>query len=679
MGSKEKEIVRRLMIKHVRSRVQQNEIAANFVHDVRLRMLTWPRGAKQAAMLAADTASYAIAAVLSLWVLSDPVLPDFSTAVIVIIAVVVALPVHYALGLYASIVRYMGIALLAIGLRATLAVSIIVVATCFGLGLIQAPLRVGVVFWAFSLILVVGGRMSARMFLNRRNRNREPVVIYGAGAGGAQLTEALFSGDDYLPVALVDEKSALHGTRIQGLKVYPAADMEDILAKTGATGLLLAIPSASRRRRRQVLQRLSEFPVHVQTMPEIKDIVTGRARVDEVREVDVDDLLGRDPVPPMQELLEESLAGKNVMITGAGGSIGSELCRQILKLQPKRLICFEISEPALYEIDRELRKISSERGISCEIISLLGNVLDQDRLKDVLQAFSVQTVYHAAAYKHVPIVEQNIIQGVLNNVYGTLSAATAAAEANVEMFVLISTDKAVNPTSVMGATKRLAELVLQAFNTMSSPTKFCMVRFGNVLESSGSVVPLFREQIRNGGPVTVTHRDIIRYFMTIPEASQLVIQAGSMAQGGDVFVLDMGKPVRIEDLAHRMINLMGLTVRSEDSPDGDIEIEYIGLRPAEKLYEELLIGTNVSGTEHPRIMRANEEFLPNDVLEPVLAELRAASDRLDYGATREILNQTVREYSPNTNIDDLVWAQKTAIGSTDATHTVVDFPTRESQ
>ncbi|MCP4301345.1 MAG: polysaccharide biosynthesis protein [Gammaproteobacteria bacterium] len=520
--------------------------------------------------------------------------------------------------------------------------------------------------------------MAARMFLNRRNRNREPVVIYGAGAGGAQLTEALFIGDDYLPVALVDEKSALHGTRIQGLKVYPSADLENIVARTGATGILLAIPSASRRRRRQVLQRLSEFPVHVQTMPEIKDIVTGRARIDEVREVDVDDLLGRDPVPPLQELLDESLAGKNVMITGAGGSIGAELGRQILKLRPERLICFEMSEPALYQIDRELRKISSERKIDCEIIPLLGNVLDQDRLTEALRIFSVQTVYHAAAYKHVPIVEQNIIQGVLNNVYGTLSAATAAADAKVETFVLVSTDKAVNPTSVMGATKRLAELVLQAFDTMQTDTKFCMVRFGNVLESSGSVVPLFREQIRNGGPVTVTHRDIIRYFMTIPEASQLVIQAGSMANGGDVFVLDMGKPVRIEDLAHRMINLMGLTVRDEDSPDGDIEIEYIGLRPAEKLYEELLIGTNVSGTEHPRIMRANEDFLSNDVLEPILEELRAASNRLDYDATRDILDKTVREYVPNGNIDDLVWAQKTGTASSDTTHTVVDFPSRDS-
>ena len=572
----------------------------------------------------------------------------------------------------------MGIALLAIGLRATLVVSTIVVAACYSLSVIQAPVRVGVIFWAFSLLLVVGGRMAARMFLNRRNRNREPVVIYGAGAGGAQLTEALFSGDDFLPVALVDEKSALHGTRIQGLKVYPAADLENIVAKTGAKGILLAIPSASRRRRRQVLQRLSEFPVHVQTMPEMRNIVTGQARVDEVQEVNVEDLLGRDPVPPMQELLEASLAGKNVMITGAGGSIGSELCRQILKLCPRRLVCFEMSEPALYDIDRELRQMLKEMECDCEIVSLLGTVLDQNRLKEVFEAFSVQTVYHAAAYKHVPIVEQNIFQGVLNNVFGTLSAATAAAEANVGTFVLISTDKAVNPTSVMGATKRLAELILQAFDTMPSETQFCMVRFGNVLESSGSVVPLFRSQIRSGGPVTVTHRDIIRYFMTIPEAAQLVIQAGTMANGGDVFVLDMGEAVRIEDLAHRMINLMGLTVRDKDSPDGDIEIEYIGLRPAEKLYEELLIGTNVSGTDHPRIMRAREDFLPIDVLDPVLEQLRTASDRLDYNAAREILRETVKEYVPNGTIDDLIWAQKTGTAANTSTPTVVDFPKRDS-
>jgi FlaA1/EpsC-like NDP-sugar epimerase len=662
----------------MRHRVRKKDIAINFVHLIRLRLLSWPRGAKQAAMVAADALSYSAAVVMSLWLLSAST-PSISSALtILLLAVTVALPVHFFFGLYASIVRYMGVALLAIGLKATFIVSLIVSALAAGLNIITAPVRVGIIFWAFALILVVGGRITARMFLNRRNRNRERVVIFGAGAGGAQLIEALFSGDDYLPVALVDEKSALHGTRIQGLKVYPSADLETIVAKTGATGILLAIPSASRRRRRQVLQRLSEFPVHVQTMPEIRDIVTGKARVDEVREVNVEDLLGRDPVPPMQDLLEKSLAGKNVMITGAGGSIGSELCRQILKLRPKRLVCLDMSEPALYSIERELGRALTERGIDCEIIALLGTVLDEERLKEAFQAFSIQIVYHAAAYKHVPIVEQNVFQGVRNNVFGTLAAANAAVAAKVDTFVLISTDKAVNPTSVMGATKRLSELILQARNTMPTDTKFCMVRFGNVLESSGSVVPLFREQIHNGGPVTVTHPDIIRYFMTIPEASQLVIQAGAMAKGGDVFVLDMGKPVRIEDLAHRMINLMGLTVRDENSPEGDIEIKYIGLRPAEKLYEELLIGSNVSGTDHPRIMRAAEDFLSNRDLDPLLNELHAAADRLDYDATRDILNHTVKEYSPSADVDDLVWARKVGLAKKSNTQTVVEFPSRDT-
>jgi len=640
--------------------------------------LRWPRRAKQAAMIAADAICYSVAAVMSLWLLSESVGDSSVILLMVAVSVAVALPIHHVFGLYASVVRYMGTALLVIGLKATLVVATIVTVVSYVFQLCESPARAGVVFWSFSLILVVGVRVTARMFLIRSNRYRERVVIFGAGSGGAQLTEALFNGDDYLPVALVDDKSSLHGTRIQGLKVFAAAELETIVSKTGATGVLLAIPSASRRRRRQVLQQLSEFPVHVQTMPEIKDLVTGRAQVDEIRDVNVEDLLGRDPVPPIQELLEGSLSGKNVMVTGAGGSIGSELCRQILKLRPKRLICFEMSEPALYAIDRELRQIAAEKDIDCEVVALLGNVLDQTRMKDALQAFSVHTIYHAAAYKHVPIVEQNIFQGVLNNIYGTLSAATAAAEVKVETFVLISTDKAVNPTSVMGATKRLAELVLQALNTLPNDTKYCMVRFGNVLESSGSVVPLFREQIRNGGPVTVTHRDIIRYFMTIPEAAQLVIQASSMATGGDVFVLDMGKPVRIEDLANRMINLMGLSVRNEDNRDGDIEVQFIGLRPAEKLFEELLIGSNVSGTNHPRIMRASEDFLPNHVLEPMLDELRAASNRLDYDVTREILSQAVQEYSPNTDIDDLICAQKAGMTAAAKSHTVVDIRSRES-
>jgi len=646
----------------------------NFLQSIRLRLLTWPRSAKQAVLVAADVLSYSVAATVSLWILSDSFLQLSGIFSIVALSVAVAIPVHYFFGLYASVVRFMGIGLLAIGLRASLLVSTIVAATCFGLGLTEMPGRLGIVLWAFSLILVVGGRSAARLFLSRHNRHREPVIIYGAGQGGAQLAEALFGGDDYLPVALIDGKSSLHGTRIRGLKVYPAVELEEIVAKTGATGVLLAIPSASRHRRSQVLQQLSKIPVHVQTMPEIKDIVSGKARVDDISDVNVEDLLGRDSVPPNTELLGESITGKSVMVTGAGGSIGSELCRQILSLKPKRLVCFELSEAALYSIDKELRKIIKRLQLDCEVVALLGSAHHEKRVREALEVFKVRTVYHAAAYKHVPIVEQNLFEGLHNNVFGTLHTARAAAAAGVETFVLISTDKAVNPTNVMGATKRCAELVLQAFDRKSMPMRCCMVRFGNVLESSGSVVPLFREQIRAGGPVTVTHRDIFRYFMTIPEAAQLVIQAASMAKGGDVFVLDMGEPVRISDLAHRMISLMGLSVRDEANPDGDIEIQYVGLRPAEKLYEELLIGSNVQGTEHPRIMRADEDALEPGVLSEMLDGLIVASEQLDYETARDILMRVVKEYVPSNGIDDLVWRRKSGTDARAADRTVVDFP-----
>ena len=550
-------------------------------------------------MIVADVLSYVASAVVSFWIVYGTT--EFSAPVLAIAtaAVLVAIPVHWAFGLYASIVRYMGLTLIAVGLRSTFVVTATVMSIGAFAGIMSAPIRVGIVFWAFSLILVVGGRLAARMFLSRRNINREAVIIYGAGRGGAQLVSTLIGGDDYLPVAMVDDKVELQGKRIHGLRVYSPEQLEELVTEKGASGVLLAMPSASRRRRRQVLQRLSEFPVHVQTMPEIRDIVSGKARVDDIKDVDVQDLLGRDQVPPNPKLMDACIKGKVVMVTGAGGSIGSELCYQILKLSPTRLVLFELSETALYTVERKARKVAEKKGIDCEIVALLGSVHHEHRVREVMNVFDVKTVYHAAAYKHVPIVEHNVFEGIHNNVLGTLYAARAAIDTGVESFVLISTDKAVNPTNVMGATKRFAELILQAFNTQSLSTKFSMVRFGNVLESSGSVVPLFKEQIKNGGPVTVTHRDIIRYFMTIPEAAQLVIQAGSMATGGDVFVLDMGKPVKILDLAHRMINLMGMTVRDAEHPDGDIEIEFVGLRPAEKLFEELLIGSNVSGTGHP--------------------------------------------------------------------------------
>ena len=625
-------------------------------------------------MIAADIFAYAVSAVGSFWIVYGTTQLTSPVITIAIAAVVVGIPVHWAIGLYASIVRYMGLTLIAVGLRCTFVVTAIVMTIGAFVGIMTAPIRVGVVFWAFSLILVVGGRLAARMFLSRRNVNREGVIVYGAGRGGAQLVSSLIGGDDYLPVAMVDDNVALHGKRIHGLKVYSPDRLEELVTKEGAAGVLLAIPSASRRRRRQVLQRLSEFPVHVQTMPEIRDIVSGKARVDDIRDVDVEDLLGRNPVPPNPKLMDACIKGKVVMVTGAGGSIGSELCYQILKLAPSRLVLFELSETALYTVERNIRRIAQKEDIDCDIIALLGSVHHEHRIREVIKTFDVQTIYHAAAYKHVPIVEHNVFEGIHNNVFGTLYTARAAIDAGAESFVLISTDKAVNPTNVMGATKRFAELLLQALNAQSEATKFSMVRFGNVLESSGSVVPLFKEQINHGGPVTVTHRDIIRYFMTIPEAAQLVIQAGSMAKGGDVFVLDMGKPVKILDLAHRMINLMGMTVRDAEHPDGDIEIEFVGLRPAEKLFEELLIGSNVSGTGHPRIMRADEDCLTMEVLSELLDQLIQASQDLDYEKARKILLTVVKEYDPQNGIDDLLWQRKTASGEAARVDRIIDFP-----
>ena len=627
--------------------------------------------------MTADIVGYIGAVLTAFWLVGGEPMSSVQILILSLAVVAVAIPVASVFGTYKSIVRFMGADLYISGLKSTLVVAVSMALFERLVGFTASPLRFGIVFAALALIYIVGGRIAARVFLNRRNANRESVIIYGAGEGGARLVSALFGGDDYLPVALIDDKSSLHGTRINGLEVYSPKRLEELIETTGATGVLLAVPSASRHRRRQILERLANHAVHVRTIPEVKDLISGKARVEDVSEVDVKDLLGRDPVPPIEKLLLGSIAGKNVMVTGAGGSIGAELCRQILELKPKRLLCFEISESALYTIDRELKQLLAAKDIDCELVALLGSVHHEARVREALEVFEIDTVYHAAAYKHVPIVEHNLFEGIHNNVFGTLHTARAAIAAGVERFVLISTDKAVNPTNVMGATKRLSEQVLQAYNSRTKTTRFCMVRFGNVLESSGSVVPLFREQIQYGGPVTVTHRDIIRYFMTIPEAAQLVIQAASMAKGGDVFVLDMGKPVRIEDLARRMIHLMGLKVRDQERPDGDIEIQYIGLRPAEKLYEELLIGSNVSGTEHPRIMRADEDYLPYEELDRILRNLKTASAGLDYDAARGSLLRAVAEYAPSNGIDDLVWLRKTGTGADSGESTIVDFPKKD--
>ncbi len=562
---------------------------------------------------------------------------------------VVALCAFSALGLYRAVVRFMGPKAMVM-LLAGVTLSVVGVGCFDRLGSSgQIPISGLAIYWALALLYASGSRFLVRLAISRV-RNGKPaarVAIYGAGDAGARLSSVLAGGPDFEPVAFIDDKKSLQGSSISGIRVYPPQELRELVKELRIERILLAMPSASLRRRREILTKLERLGIHVQSLPNLSDLIAGRASIDELREVDVADLLGRDPVPPDPRLFASTVRGKCVLVTGAGGSIGSELCRQIVQLAPSRLVLFEMSELALYNIERELRQTMEQDHVSVELVPLLGNAHHRHRVREVLASFGVQTVYHAAAYKHVPIVEHNVVESVHNNVISTWYSAEAAIETGVETFVLISTDKAVNPANVLGATKRLAELVLQALQDRAPTTRttrFCMVRFGNVLASSGSVVPLFQEQIRRGGPVTVTHPDVIRYFMTIPEAAQLVIQAGAMAKGGDVFVLDMGRPVRIDDLARRMINLMGSTVRDEDDPDGDIEIQYTGLRAAEKLYEELLIGTNVMGTDHPMIMRAMEHCLPWPRMQQTLNELLVALASFDCQRVLSLLADSVAEY-----------------------------------
>lgn len=585
----------------------------------------------------------------------------------------VVVSAHFA-GLYRSVVRFIGLDLVLSAVMLSLAPAMLGAVYLWSMATPAETLRWFFVFLAFLSIFIVGSRYVATAFLvGGRGARREEVIVYGAGAAGAMLIDALRSERRFRPVAILDDAEALHGTRVKGLDVFPSESVKFLMNRFGATRVFLALPSASRRRRRKILVRLADAQVRVQTIPEIHEILSGKASVAEISDIEATEILGREPVPPNDELLGASITGKAVLVTGGGGSIGSELCRQIIRLSPKRLVILELSEPALYSIDRGLQDLQRKTDGSVEIVPLLGSVLDQKRLTETISAFEVDTVFHAAAYKHVPIVEHNILQGIENNVLGTLRAAVAASDGGAKDFVLVSTDKAVNPTTVMGATKRCAELTLQAMNE-TSKTTMSIVRFGNVLASSGSVVPLFKKQIRAGGPVTVTHRDITRYFMTIPEAAQLVIQAGAMARGGDVFVLDMGKPVKIVDLAKRMIHLMGLAVRDSANPHGDIEINFVGLRPAEKLYEELLIGGSVTGTEHPRILRANEVFLPWSKIAGIVEELEAAVEGLDCERAFNLLLSSIEEYQPEHDVHDLVWAQKRAVNAEMSDSRIVEFP-----
>lgn len=602
-------------------------------------------------------------------------------------APVIAIPLFIHFGMYRAVMRYFGNdALIAIIKAVSLsALLLALVVYLYSNHQTVVPRSIVFNYWWLSMVIIGGLRLAMRQYFQgdwftaaqhvpftNRDDGLIKVAIYGAGAAGNQLVAALRMGRVMRPVAFIDDDSGISDRIISGLKVYKPKRIQQMIDETGAEELLLAIPSSTRSRRREILGYLEGYPLHVRSVPGFMDLASGRVKVDDIQEVDIADLLGRDPVPAQPELLERCIKHRVVLVSGAGGSIGSELCRQILSLEPTSLLLFDHSEYNLYCILSELEQRVESESLKVTLLPILGSVRHPGKLLEVMNTWSVDTVYHAAAYKHVPMVEHNIAEGILNNVIGTLNTAQAALQAGVENFVLISTDKAVRPTNVMGSTKRLAELVLQALSKELAPrlfgdasnisrvnkTRFTMVRFGNVLGSSGSVIPLFHKQIQAGGPLTVTHPKITRYFMTIPEAAQLVIQAGSMGQGGDVFVLDMGEPVKIVELAEKMIHLSGLSIRSEKNPHGDILINFSGLRPGEKLYEELLIGDNVAATSHPMIMRANEELLDWEVLKGRLQGLLAAVEEGDFSLVRQLLKDTVSGYSPEGEIVDWVHIQR---------------------
>ena len=603
------------------------------------------------------------------------------------IAPVLSIPIFIRFGMYRAVMRYFGNdALMAIVKAVTLSALLLSLAVYWRSDAPKViPRSMVFNYWWLSLFLIGGLRLVMRQYFmgdwfspdslikfKGRDASLPKVAVYGAGAAGNQLIAALRLGRGMRPVAFIDDDPNLYNRSIAGLRVYSPKHIQQMIDETGCNEILMAIPSASRARRREVLEMLEHYPLHVRSVPGFMDLASGRVKVEDIQEVDIADLLGRDAVPPQQALFEQCIRGKVVMVTGAGGSIGSELCRQILLNKPKALLLFEHSEFNLYSIHIELERDIERASLPIKLVPILGSIRNPDRLLDVMRTWQVETIYHAAAYKHVPMVEHNVAEGVLNNVLGTMNTAQAAVQAGVANFVLISTDKAVRPTNVMGSTKRVAEMILQALSRETAPvlfdadgavhhvnkTRFTMVRFGNVLGSSGSVIPRFYQQIRSGGPVTVTHPKITRYFMTIPEAAQLVIQAGSMGQGGDVFVLDMGQPVRIAELAEKLIHLSGLSVRSEKCPHGDIAVEFTGLRPGEKLYEELLIGDNVSPTEHPMIMRADEEYFTWDVLRGVLTKLLKAVEQDDYPQVRVLLREVVSGYVPEGEIVDLIYQQR---------------------
>ena len=663
---------------------------ANLFNGLAPPVLALPRQAKRAIVLLLD----ACLCVLSAWLAFYLRLGEFVALSGVILSplglvafasLFFAIPVFVTSGLYRAIFRYSGLLAMVTVARAMLLYGVLFAAVFTFYGVQGVPRTVGLIQPLLLLVLLGASRAAARVWLGGLYQNQiqnsalPQVLIYGAGNAGRQLASGMANNHEMRVVGFLDDDDRLHGQNLNGLEIYNPADLEEVASQKGITDVLLAMPSASRDRRNQILALLTKIKLSVRTLPGLSDLAAGKVTISDLRELDIDDLLGREPVKPNGLLIIRNTHNKTVMVTGAGGSIGSELCRQVLKTQPKRLLLVEMSEFALYQIHQEIQSALDLRGISpgedLEVVPLLASVCDEVRMHEIMDTWKPHTVYHAAAYKHVPLVEHNPAEGVRNNVWGTKVCAEAAVRNGVNNFVLISTDKAVRPTNIMGASKRLAEMVLQALNdaTHSSSdlrtlesgnsvnvkrTCFSMVRFGNVLGSSGSVVPLFREQIKTGGPITLTHPDITRYFMTIPEAAQLVIQAGAMGSGGDVFLLDMGKPVRIYDLANRIVELSGLTLKNEENPKGDIDIKLTGLRPGEKLYEELLTGDNPRPTQHPRIMVANETFIPWEQLKAQLHSLSLVLSVNDIPVIRKFLQQMVTGYEPTEGVVDWVYLEQ---------------------
>jgi FlaA1/EpsC-like NDP-sugar epimerase len=633
-------------------------------------MIAWflalSRNQKAAILISVDI----MFAIIALWIAFSLRLgilyqPVDNIAYFFVVAPIIAVPVFIKLGLYRAIIRYIGIKALWTIIQATTLYAVLFATCVFYSGLGSIPRTVPTLNWMIMLLLVGSSRFLARWLLRENyfrvlnsqdgiQRDKKNVLIYGAGDAGIQLASALSHGHEFTAVAFIDDKPSLHQQKVNGLKIYPFNQLEPLISRYKISDVLLAIPSTKSTRRSEIIRLLEPHSIHVRTIPDINEIARGKLTFDALREIDIGDLLGRESVPPNETLLQANIHAKIVMVTGAGGSIGAELCQQIIHHQPRCLVLFEISEFQLYRIEKALLNIAKK---NCKIIPILGSVTNKNRLEQVCNAFTIQTIYHTAAYKHVPLVEQNVGEAIWNNIFGTLTLAQTAIKFKVETFVLISTDKAVRPTNTMGATKRFAELILQALSEESKHnqhTRFTMVRFGNVLGSSGSVVPLFREQIAKGGPVTVTDKRIIRYFMTIPEAAELVIQAGAMGQGGDVFVLDMGAPVKIVELARRMIHLSGFNVKNESQVAGDIAIVYTGLRAGEKLYEELLIGDCVLETQHEKIMRAEETIIGWNELNPLLTLLKTAVDANDFETVRALLKTVVTGFNPQCAVVDEV-------------------------